>query len=357
MRDYLIRRFLLLIPTLLGISFIAFMITRVVPGGPVEQAMTQARQAAMKGGIRGAGGNDALSPEQVQQLKKMYGLDRPVLLAYLEWLGLKPKPVTEDDGKEVWKFAGVLQGNFGVSFREGEPVTAVIGRRLLISATFGLLTTLIVYSTCIPLGILKAMKHRSPFDNASSVGIFVGYAIPGYVLATVLMYLFCFKWQVFPNSGFQSEGFEKLGAFAQLSDRFQHMFLPLVCYLVGSFAFMTMLMKNQLLDNLAMDYVRTAVAKGVGYRDAVLKHAFRNSLVPLATNLGNLISVIFMGSFLIEKIFDIDGLGLLGYSSVVDRDYPVMLAILFIGSLFMLIGNILSDICVAFVDPRIRFGK
>ncbi|MFO1529260.1 MAG: ABC transporter permease [Kiritimatiellia bacterium] len=201
----------MLFPTLLGISFIAFLITRVVPGGPVEQAMTQARQAALKGGIRGAGGNDALSPEQVQQLKKMYGLDRPVLIAYLEWLGVKPKPVTGEDGKDVRKFAGVLQGDFGISFREGEPVTEVIKRRLPISATFGLLTTLIVYSTCIPLGILKAMKHRSPFDNASSVSIFVGYAIPGYVLATVLMYLFCFKWQIFPNSGFQARFLARWG--------------------------------------------------------------------------------------------------------------------------------------------------
>ena len=213
------------------------------------------------------------------------------------------------------------------------------------------------YCTCIPLGVLKAMRHRKLTDSLTSILIFIGYAIPGYVLATILLYFFAFRLQWFADSGFVSDGFAALTFGQKAGDLFYHTFLPLCCYLIGSFAIMTMLMKNQLMDNLSADYVRTAIAKGVSFRQAVMRHAFRNSLVPIATGFGQIVTLVLMGSFLIEKIFDINGFGLLGFTSVVGRDYPVVMGILLLGAFLMLLGNVISDLCVAFVDPRIRFGE
>jgi microcin C transport system permease protein len=257
------------------------------------------------------------------------------------------------------RFDGLLQGNLGVSFLRGEPVLDVILAKLPVSVWFGIWSLVLTYAVCVPLGIVKALRHRAPIDNATSVVLFTGYALPGYILAVIFLYLLAFHWHLFPHSGFGDAELLRdpnTPFLTLMRDRVWHTFLPLICLTSGSFALMTMLMKNTLLDNLALDYVRTAVAKGVSFRDAVLLHAFRNSLVPIATGFGNCLAALLMGSFLIEKIFDIDGVGLLSFTSLVGRDYPVFLGLLSCTSLLLLLGNILSDLCVAVADPRIRFG-
>jgi microcin C transport system permease protein len=209
---------------------------------------------------------------------------------------------------------------------------------------------------CIPLGMAKAVRHKSGFDNISSVVIFTGYAIPGWVAGVLMLVLFASHYDLFPLGGLVSDRFGEMGLWGQVRDIGRHTVLPLISYVIGSFTVMTLLMKNTLMDNLSADYVRTAIAKGLSFKKAVFRHAMRNSMIPIATSFGNNISILLMGSFLIEKVFNIDGMGLLGYESVVDRDYPVVMGILVISSLLFMIGNILSDVCVAIVDPRVRFA-
>jgi microcin C transport system permease protein len=338
MRDYFIRRFLLIPPTLLGVTLVVFLITRFAPGGPVEQAIMRAQAGEMGGGAAGRDLNrGALSEEQLERLKAYYGFDKPVVAAYFHWLGK------------------VVQGDLGQSFRYGEPVSSVILARLPVSMSYGLISLVLVYTICLPLGIVKAIKHRTPMDTGSSILIFVGYSIPGYALGALLVVFVAARAGWFPMGGFVSADFEDLTLWGKVKDFVHHAVLPLTCYSIGSFAFLTLLVKNQLMDNLAADYVRTAVAKGVSFKNAVFKHAFRNSLIPVATNLGGALSALIGGSFLIEFIFDIDGMGLLGYNSVVDRDYQVVMGVLLLASLLLLIGNILADFLVALADPRVRF--
>ncbi len=337
MRDYFIRRFLLIPPTLLGITLIVFLITRIVPGGPIERAIMEAQMADSAGASRADAGRGAISEEQLAQLKAYYGFDRPALSAYVHWLGK------------------VVRGDFGMSYRFNEPVLAIILERIPVSLTYGLITLVLVYTVCIPLGVLKAIKHRTAIDNLTSVLVFTGYAIPGYALGALFVVYLAARHGWFPMGGFVSRDFDDLTLFGQVRDFAHHAVLPLTCYTVGSFALVTLLMKNHLMDNLAADYIRTAVAKGVSFRGAVIKHALRNSLIPIATHFGQNFTLLITGSFLIEFIFDINGMGLLGYTSVVDRDYPTVMGVLLISSLLLLIGHILSDVLVALVDPRVRF--
>lgn len=337
MRAYFLRRLLLVPITLFGVTLLVFTITRLVPGGPLERALAEAQQAGLERGDAAAG--TPLSQEQMQQLAELYGFDKPVLVAYFHWLG------------------DLLRGSLGNSFIYNEPVWTVMAWKLPVSLYFGLLTLIITYAVCIPLGILKAIKHRTVLDNVSSIVIFAGYAIPSYVFGSILILIFAAQLEWFPLlGGFVGEDFHEKNLFGQIVNLIHHTTLPLLCYLIGSFAFLTLLMKNNLMDNLAADYVRTAVAKGVGFREAVFKHAFRNSIIPIATTFGQNLTLVVSGSFLIEVIFDIDGFGLLGFRSVVDRDYPVVMGILFVSALLLLIGNIISDILVALIDPRIRFN-
>jgi microcin C transport system permease protein len=338
MRDYFIRRALLIIPTLLGITMLVFMVTRFVPGGPMERAIMEAQQATLSSQTtRSAGQGMALSEEQLQQLKEYYGFDKPWYQSYALWL------------------TKVVQGDLGTSYRYNEPVWDVISQRFPISLFYGLVSLVITYLVCIPLGVVKAIGHRSTMDNVTSVLVFAGYAVPGYVLGALLLLFFAVEVDWFPMGGFTSYNFDELTPMGKVMDVLHHATLPLICYLVGSFAVTTMLMKNNLMDNLAADYVRTAVAKGVPFNKAVSGHALRNSLIPIATTFGQNITLLVGGSFLIETIFDIDGFGLLGLTSIFDRDYPVVMGIVFLASLLLLIGNILSDMLVAMVDPRVRF--
>ncbi|MEZ5435406.1 MAG: ABC transporter permease subunit [Pseudomonadales bacterium] len=337
---YLLRRLLLTIPTLLGITLIVFTLTRFVPGGPIEKMMTDAQFSAGEGAQVGrdrANSNGALDEQQLAELKAYYGFDKPLLVSYATWL---------------WR---VLHLDLGYSTRYGEPVWGTIISRMPLSLFYGGLSLLITYAVCIPLGIAKALRHHSRFDHFSAALVFLGFAIPNYVLGIILITVFSSHWEVFPLGGFASDDIADLSWLEQIRDIAMHAVLPLTTYLVGSFAVMTMLMKNSLLENIASDYVRTAVAKGLSFRQAVFRHALRNSLIPLATSFGHGISIILSGSFLVETIFNIDGMGLLGYESLVERDYPVVMGLLVISSLLFLIGNILSDLCVAAIDPRVRF--
>ena len=344
MTAYFTRRLLLMIPTFLGITLMVFTITRFVPGGPIERMITQMQmmQGDQMETTRDAdesGSGAALSDEQRADLEEYYGFDKPIIISYLTWLGK------------------VVRLDLGMSTRFNEPVWDLIKSRIPISLTYGLTSMLIIYLVTIPLGIFKAIKHNSAFDNISSGIIFVTYAIPGYIIGLGVLVLFAFHWEVFPLGGFISEDFDDFSRLEQLKDVIWHGVLPMVAYVAGSFAGGTFLMKNVMMDNLAADYIRTAMAKGLDFKKAVVRHALRNSLVPIATGIGHSISVILSGSFLIETIFNIDGMGLLGYESILQRDYPVVLGILAISSTLFLIGNILSDIAVALVDPRVQFGK
>lgn len=252
-------------------------------------------------------------------------------------------------------FSGLLQGDLGRSSTYQDKVSDMILQRIPIAVYFGLLSTIIIYSICIPLGIVKAIKHRTFLDNATSVMVFVGYSIPGFALGALLLVYLGARLGAFPLFGFMSPGAEELSLWGQAKDLAHHTVLPLSCYIVGGFAYTTMMMKNNLMDNLAADYVRTAVAKGVSFRSAVFKHAFRNSFIPIATSLGGLITMFVSGSMLVEQVFDIQGFGLLQFQAIMNRDQSVIMGTLTIAAFLMIVGNILSDFIVAMVDPRIKF--
>jgi len=343
MTAYFIRRLLLVIPTFLGITIMVFTITRFVPGGPIERiiADTRAMQTGQDGSsassTAGQSSGQPLSEEQIQKLKEYYGFDKPILTSYFLWL------------------SKVIKGDLGKSTRYYDPVWDMIKERIPISLYFGILSLIMIYGVCIPLGLAKAVRHKTGFDNITSIIIFIGYAIPGWVAGVLMLVLFASNYDLFPLGGLVSELFDEMSLMEKISDIAWHTILPLFSYVIGSFTVMTLLMKNTLMDNLSSDYVRTAIAKGLPFKKAILNHAMQNSMIPLATSFGNNISILLMGSFLIEKVFNINGMGLLGYESILDRDYPVVMGILVISSLLFMIGNILSDICVAVVDPRVRF--
>jgi microcin C transport system permease protein len=347
MTTYIIRRLLLMIPTFLAITLIVSAICRNVPGGPIEQA----KMAKIMAGVNNEKGKspmssqdlsnkvdkNELSEEDLKMLKAHYGISDSFVADYFQWLG------------------NTFVGDFGKSNRYNDSVSSMIYSRIPISLFYGLLSMFIVYGICIPLGIVKALKNMTFIDSVTSLVVFIGYAIPGYALGAILIVFASAQWGWFPIGGFLSDNFETLSFFEKVFDLFHHGFLPLCCYLVGSFAFMTMLVKNTMLENMSADYIRTALAKGVPYKKAVFKHAFDNSLIPLATHFGNNISLLIGGSFLIEQVFNIDGVGLLGFEAIVNRDFPIVMGILAIGCALQMMGNLLSDICVAYVDPRVKF--
>ena len=342
MTGYFARRLLLLIPTFLGITFLVFTITRFVPGGPVDQIILQTQAAAAEGGAVGGGGIESsveIPQEVLDQLNAQFGFDKPFYLAYLHWLG------------------DVLTGDLGKSFKFNQPVIDIIVSRFPVSIYFGGIGFLLAYSVCIPLGIAKAVRHSSTFDITSSALVFVGYSIPGWALGVVLLVMFGGGsfFDVFPLGGFRSDNWSDLSIAGKILDQVHHTVLPVIAYAVGSFARLTVLMKNSLMENLGQDYVRTAFAKGLPERRVIMWHALRNSLIPISTGLGHVLGLVMAGSYLIEFVFNIDGVGYLGYTSIIDRDYAVVMGILVINTALILLGNILSDVLYVLVDPRIRF--
>lgn len=340
-RSYLIRRTLLMLPTLFGVTLIVFVLCQFVPGGPVDQVLMQAKMGGASGEAGGGYSRQSsmgpISEKALQDLKAFYGFDLPLHERYLRYLGQ------------------LVRFDLGVSFRYQTPVVEMIKDRLPISVYYGLVTTILTYSLCLPLGILKAIKHRTVIDNATSVAIFTGYAIPGFALGAILLTIFAVKYGWFPLGGFRGPNFDQLSLWGKIKNQVWHSVLPLICYMIGAFAFMTMLVKNSLLENMSADYVKTALANGLTWRRAVFVHAMRNSLIPLATTFGHNISLLLTGSLLIERVFNIPGLGLFFFEAIQQRDYPVVMAVTVVGTLLLVVGNLLSDICVATVDPRVRF--
>ena len=286
---------------------------------------------------------------------------------------LKEKSFKDNWGKSDWtakklkdnsielslhKHQGIFTGYLGES-NQGESVSKLIWERLHISSFFGITGFILSYLVCIPLGIIKALKHGSKFDMVSSGLVFIGYSIPAYAFGVLMIWVFSttnfLAEPIFPSRGWRPEDWDTLSLWGKIIGQLKHAFLPTICYMLGSFATLTVLMKNSLMENMSQDYVRTAFAKGLSEKTVIFKHAVRNSLIPLATGIGGLIGVFLAGSYLIEKVFGIDGIGMLGFKSIQNRDFGIFLGFLVIGTVIRLIGNLISDICYAAIDPRIRF--
>jgi microcin C transport system permease protein len=334
MTGYILRRLLLFIPTLLGISVACFILIQLVPGGPVEETIAKIQAAAGQRGGRAR----SISAAEIENIKAYFGYDRPAHERYFIWMG------------------NLLKGDFGNSYIYHKPVLDVILSKMPISLFFGLTSFFLSYAVSIPLGVAKAVRHHSTFDTVTSVLIFAGYVMPGFALGVILITLFgggsFLNW--FPISGVISDNFEYLPPWSQALDFLHHMVLPLTCYMVGEFALLTLLTKNSLLEELNKDYVRTALAKGLSFQKTSLRHALRNALIPLATGMGDIFTVMFAGALLIERVFDLDGMGLLFYNSIIGRDYTVVLGLIVLASFFTIMGRLFSDLLYVAVDPRIR---
>ncbi len=511
MSAYFIRRLMLVPITFLAITFMVYAILRVVPGGPIEQAETAMKMAAMRG--EGGGGSSGgtvsegdlqLDARGLEELEEYYALDRPILVGYLQWLGLWQRPfrtrvpastmekheqafkplkdlfakqrqretelaellapkghvvyrgrlyrklskeeikklkadekgfyrraetlrsggygkldellafletkghtyangkysillndtelaedkeyvekalssiaairaagekrqqIAAEHGFEInevgliykveKRLSGIVQLDFGRSYTHNEPVLGLIGSKMEISIQFGLIGYLLTWLVCVPLGVYKAIKHHSFFDTASSFVVFLGYSMPGFVVCMLLLVGVAVNVDWLPLGGYKPDNIEQMTYIQAFLGRIRHMLIPIIGYMIGSFATMTILMKNSLLENLGADYVRTAFAKGLPEKRVIFVHALRNSLIPITAGIGHAVGILFAGSFLIEKVCNIPGMGLMGYDAVVQRDYPIILATLVIGVAIRLFGNILSDIIWAMIDPRIRFG-
>lgn len=336
---YILRRMLIMVPTLFGITLVVFVIINAAPGGPIERKIQQMRFGSGDGGDSGS--KSAINQEVIEALKKQYGFDKPMMERYFIWL------------KNLSKL------DFGKSFSyEGEKVTDVIISKIPVSLQFGIISLILSYLVCIPLGVFKAMKEGTQFDTVSSLLLFILYSIPSYMLAVVLLtYLSGETFlDIFPLGELYSDDYEFLSPWEKIKDRIHHFVLPLVCYMIGSFTTLTMLMRNSLLDEIKKDYVRTARAKGLSKKVVYLKHALRNALIPIVTGLGHFLSLFFAGSLLLETIFQLDGMGFLGFNAALERDYNVLMGLIFIQSFLYLLGNLISDIMYVIVDPRIDFS-
>ena len=363
---YIIRRVLLIAPTLLGIMLINFLVIQTVPGGPVEQLLAElsgksigattrisgvgSDQQIQKQTPRGSStgitskyrGARGMDPDMLRELEVMYGLDKPLHARFVDMM------------------RSYLTFDFGESLFQDRPVVDLVLDKMPVSISLGLWTTLLVYIISIPLGIRKAVRDGSRFDVTTSSVITVGYAIPSFLFALILIIFFAggryLSW--FPLRGLTSENWADLSAMGKVLDYLWHLALPVTTMVIGGFATLTLLVKNSFLDQIAMQYVMTARAKGLGERRVLYGHVFRNAmLIVIAGFPGAFISIFFTSSMLIEMIFSLDGLGLLGYEAIYDRDYPIVFATLYFFSLLGLVINIISDLTYSFVDPRIDFSS
>ena len=356
---YILRRLALIIPTLLGILTLNFFIIQAAPGGPVEQMIARLQgldvaAAARVSGPGGDAGNTAsqasstsayrgaqgLDPDVVKRIERMYGFDRPVWERYVRML------------------ADYATFDLGESFFRSKGVLTLIGEKIPVSLSLGLWSTLIIYALSIPLGIMKAVRHGTRFDIWTSTVMIVGNAIPVFLFAILLVVLFAggsyFNW--FPLRGLTSPGWAEFSLWHKVTDYFWHLALPVTAMVIGGFATLTMLTKNSFLDEVGKQYVVTARAKGVTERGILYGHVFRNAMLLVIAGFPSaFISMFFTGSLLIEVIFSLDGLGLLGFEATISRDYPVMFGSLYIFTLIGLFTKLLSDLTYVLVDPRIDF--
>ena len=335
MFKYILKRIFLLIPTIFGITLITFLLVNAAPGGPIEQRINQIRMA---GGMGTA--DMGVSERVIEEMKARYGFDQPVYMRYLIWL------------------RNIATLEFGESFSFELPVTEVILSKLPVSLQFGIVSLILTYLICIPLGVLKAVRDGGHFDMISSVILMIMYSIPPLIFGILLIVFFAggtfLEW--FPLGGIYSDDYHYLSWWEKVVDRVHHFVLPLMAYMIGAFSVLTFLMKNSLLEEVKLDYVRTARAKGLEERKVIYKHALRNALIPLATGLSSFFTLFFAGSIIVEQIFNLDGMGLLAYKSVLDRDYNVLMALIFIQSALLLIGRLISDVTYVLIDPRIDFS-
>ncbi|MBX2886011.1 MAG: microcin C ABC transporter permease YejB [Granulosicoccus sp.] len=358
MSAYILRRLLLIIPTLLGIMTINFLIVQAAPGGPVEQALAKVKGGAVDATVRITGSGDAgvsansesgsdryrgaqgLDPDLIKKIEKLYGFDKPAHERYFKMI------------------VDYTRFDFGDSFARDTNVLELIREKLPVSISLGLWSTLLIYMISIPLGIKKAVRDGTSFDIWSSTAVIVGYAIPGFLFSILLIVLFAggsfLDW--FPLRGLQSEGAESFSALHRIVDYFWHLALPVLAMVVGGFAGLTMLTKNSFIEEINKQYVLTARAKGLTENRVLYGHVFRNAmLIVVAGFPAAFISILFTSSLLIEIIFSLDGLGLLGFEAAINRDYPVMFGTLYIFTLLGLILNLAGDLMYTAIDPRIDF--
>jgi microcin C transport system permease protein len=334
---YILKRLLLMIPTLLGVLLITFIVVQFVPGGPVEQYLAEARAGQDAGAFAYRGGQ-GVDPKRLEEIKALYGFDKPPHERFLQML---------------WQFA---RFDLGQSFFQNKDVWALIVEKLPVSISLGMWTFLISYGVAVPLGVAKAVRAGTRFDLVSTLLVLVGYAIPGFVLGVALLVIFGGQLQWFPLRGLTSGNWEELSWGARIVDYLWHITLPVTAMVLGSFAVTTMLTKNAFLEEIRKQYVLTARAKGLGDRQVLWKHVFRNALIPIVTGFpAAFVGAFFTGALLIETLFSLDGLGLLSYESVIRRDYPVVLGTLYLFTLIGLVTKLISDLCYVWVDPRVKF--
>ena len=343
MLSYILKRLLLMVPTLFGVLLVTFAVIQFVPGGPVEQMVSQLQgrdsggegAAASGAGYRGRQGVDA---KRIEEIRTLYGFDKPAPERFMQMLG---------------QFA---RFDLGSSFFYPKTVWQLVREKMPVSISLGLWTFLLSYLVSIPLGIAKAVRAGTRFDTWTSLLVLVGYAIPGFVLGVALLVVFGGQLQWFPLRGLTSGNWETLSWGAKVTDYLWHITLPVTASVLGAFAVTTILTKNAFLEEIGKQYVLTARAKGLSEGRVLWKHALRNALIPLVTGFpAAFVGAFFTGSLLIETLFSLDGLGLLSYESVMRRDYPVVLGTLYLFTLIGLFTKLISDLCYLWVDPRVKF--
>ena len=341
---YIFKRLLLMLPTLLGILFFTFLIIQFVPGGPVEQLVNKlsgldsiSESSSLSNTYRGSNG---LSDEHIEQLNKFYGFDKPFLERFFIMIG------------------NYASFDLGMSYFHNQSVGDLIVSKLPVSISLGLWSFLIVYLVSIPLGIKKAVNDGSRFDIISSTIVLIGYSIPGFVLGIGLIVLLGGGsfFDIFPTRGLVSDDWSNLSVIEKILDYLWHITLPIICLIIGSFAVMTMLTKNSFIDEINKLYTVTARAKGLSENKVLYSHVFKNAIIPILTGFpAQFVSAFFTGSILIETIFSLDGIGLLSYEAIIQRDYPVVMGTLFVFTLIGLLTKLITDIMYVYVDPRIKF--
>ncbi len=331
---YLVKRILASVPTLLGITLVCFLIIHIAPGGPIEQKLAQ-----MRLGTGGGGGSSAsaISQEVIVALKEQYGFNKPLHVRYGLWL------------------KSIVTLDFGTSFVYEEPVMSVIASKFPVSLQFGIISFLLTYLVCIPLGILKALKNGQAFDLFSTVLLLIMYSIPPLILGILLKTYLTGSGGWFPVGDLYSDGYFDKNFLGKTADRIHHFILPLLCYMIGAFTVLTTLTKNSVLNEIQLDYIRTARAKGLSQKVITFKHALRNALIPIVTGIGGFIGIFLAGNLIIEKIFNLDGIGLLSYQSLLNRDYQLIMALIFLHAVVAVVSKLLSDFAYVLVDPRIDF--
>ncbi len=351
MWSYILKRLLLMIPTLFGILLITFIVIQFVPGGPVEQMVAQLQgrdaaggevgaRAATAPGLGGYRGRQGVDAAKIEEIKKLYGFDKPAHERFVQMLG---------------QFA---RFDLGRSFFHNKDVWQLIKEKLPVSISLGLWTFLLTYLISVPLGIAKAVRAGTGFDTATTFVVLLGYAIPSFVLGVVLLVYFAggsfVQW--FPLRGLVSSNWHELSVGHKIADYFWHIALPVSAMVIGGFAVITILTKNSVLEEIRKQYVMTARAKGVDDRKVLWRHVFRNAMIPIMTGFpAAFVAAFFTGSLLIETLFSLDGLGLLSYESVIRRDYPVVFGSLYVYTIIGLLTNLIRDLTYVWVDPRVKF--